>query len=195
MLRFVPRFLKEIVLYLSNPSLIQTVGIFRNSGSAEEVYKLISLSKNGENPPFSSFDVHVVAGVLKHFFGSLPVPLFPFEYFDVLIHIGNCHIKESIDLDTTLRLLMCALYDFPPPHTFTFLYLFRFLDLVRMEEINRMNADNLGIVFGPVLLRPRTETIHTALSFATVSKVCVCACACVHVLICVSFQFDVFTVV
>eukprot|EP00009_Paramoeba_aestuarina_P003764 CAMPEP_0201513490 /NCGR_PEP_ID=MMETSP0161_2-20130828/5537_1 /ASSEMBLY_ACC=CAM_ASM_000251 /TAXON_ID=180227 /ORGANISM="Neoparamoeba aestuarina, Strain SoJaBio B1-5/56/2" /LENGTH=128 /DNA_ID=CAMNT_0047909725 /DNA_START=132 /DNA_END=514 /DNA_ORIENTATION=+ len=34
-----------------------------------------------------------------------------------------------------------------------------------------MTADNLGIVFGPILLRPKVETVETALSFATVSKV------------------------
>eukprot|EP00211_Chloroparvula_japonica_P019826 CAMPEP_0119150256 /NCGR_PEP_ID=MMETSP1310-20130426/44541_1 /TAXON_ID=464262 /ORGANISM="Genus nov. species nov., Strain RCC2339" /LENGTH=67 /DNA_ID=CAMNT_0007142427 /DNA_START=1 /DNA_END=200 /DNA_ORIENTATION=- len=61
-----------------------------------------------------------------------------------------------------IRRLRVLLYSMPLAHISTLLYLLDFFHQIERVPDNMMGSENLGIVLGPVLLRPEEETIQTA---------------------------------
>ncbi|XP_064354493.1 rho GTPase-activating protein 9 [Dromaius novaehollandiae] len=98
-------------------------------------------------------DVHVVTGALKLFLRELPEPLVPYELFEPFV--------EAVELpDAPERVQRVAelVQRLPPPNHATLRYLLAHLRRVmERADANRMTRHNIGIVFGPTLLRPRRE--------------------------------------
>ncbi|XP_054662850.1 rho GTPase-activating protein 9 isoform X2 [Grus americana] len=98
-------------------------------------------------------DVHVVTGALKLFFRELPEPLVPYRLFDPFIEaIKLPDPQEQVERVAEL------VQRLPPANYATLRYLLAHLcRVMERVDVNRMTRQNIGIVFGPTLLRPERE--------------------------------------
>ncbi|KAL8164039.1 UNVERIFIED_CONTAM: hypothetical protein K2H54_044084 [Gekko kuhli] len=94
-------------------------------------------------------DVHVITGALKLFFRELPEPLIPYSLFDEFIAAAKLSDpKEKVSKMTGL------VQSLPQANRDTLRYLLEHLRKVMdHSDINRMTTQNIGIVFGPTLMR------------------------------------------
>ncbi|XP_040395428.1 rho GTPase-activating protein 9 isoform X2 [Cygnus olor] len=98
-------------------------------------------------------DIHVVTGALKLFFRELPEPLVPYGLFNPFIEA----IKLP-DPQEQVQRVAELVQSMPPPNYATLRYLVAHLCRVMGQaDVNRMTCQNIGIVFGPTLLRPERE--------------------------------------
>ncbi|KAI0971907.1 hypothetical protein F4678DRAFT_430471 [Xylaria arbuscula] len=131
-------------------------GIYRLSGSSTHVSKLKSLFDTDQeshildfrNPENFFHDVNSVAGLLKQFLRDLPEPLLTSENYSAFIDAA----KQ--DDDIVRRDSMHAIINgLPDPNYATLralaLHLYRVME---NSTVNRMNSQNLSIVFGPTLM-------------------------------------------
>ncbi|XP_062979110.1 rho GTPase-activating protein 9 isoform X2 [Elgaria multicarinata webbii] len=94
-------------------------------------------------------DVHVLTGALKLFFRELPEPLVPYSLFDDFI--TSVKLPDSKERVSKLVGLIQSL---PQPNRDTLHYILVHLRKVMEHSgVNRMTTQNIGIVFGPTLLR------------------------------------------
>eukprot|EP00127_Corallochytrium_limacisporum_P003342 Clim_evm31s148 gene=Clim_evmTU31s148 len=134
---------------------LQEEGIFRLSGSATAIKKIKALfDREGATPPnlqseeFSG-DIHAIAGALKLYFRELPDPCVPFSSYEQFIQAGKVE-----DHDQQLVALSQCVDGMPLEHRDTLAVMCTFLQrVVAHSEQNKMQASNMGIVFGPTLLR------------------------------------------
>jgi len=131
-------------------------GIYRLSGSSAHVTKLKTLFDTDSessildfrNPENFYHDVNSVAGLLKQFFRDLPDPLLTAEHYQNLIEAAK-HDDDTLRRDS----LHAIINDLPDPNYATLRALTLHLHRVtEASSINRMNSQNLAIVFGPTLL-------------------------------------------
>ncbi|XP_074709918.1 rho GTPase-activating protein 9 isoform X2 [Strix uralensis] len=98
-------------------------------------------------------DVHVVTGALKLFFRELPEPLVPYGLFDPFIDA-----VKLPDPQERVERVAELVQSLPPANYATLRYLLAHLcRVMEREDVNRMTRQNIGIVFGPTLLRPERE--------------------------------------
>ncbi|KAM9320450.1 rho GTPase-activating protein 9 [Gastrophryne carolinensis] len=98
-------------------------------------------------------DIHVITGALKMFFRELPEPLIPFSMFDEFV--SAVQIPDQSERIETMKDLVSNL---PEPNYDTLKYIVCHLNSVKEQcEKNRMTTQNIGIVFGPTLMRPEKE--------------------------------------
>ncbi|XP_049582786.1 rho GTPase-activating protein 45 isoform X1 [Syngnathus scovelli] len=166
-------------------------GIYRVNGVKTRVEKLCQAFENGkELVELSQCSPHDISNVLKLYLRQLPEPIMPFHLYNSLVGLA----KESVQADAdhedptgppvtrgaqlvdlgpetepeTLVLvdkLRELLKELPKPNMATLRYLIRHLRrIAELEEENKMNPSNLGIVFGPSLLRPRPTGATISLS-------------------------------
>ncbi|KAL6713559.1 Rho GTPase-activating protein [Lecanora helva] len=133
---------------------LEVEGIYRMSGSSTHVSKLKSIFDNDpnqldfRNPEAFYHDANSVAGLLKQFFRELPDPLLTGEHYQDFIDAAR------IDDDITRRDSMHAtINSLPDPNYATLRALTLHLNRVQDHSaVNRMNAGNLAIIFGPTLM-------------------------------------------
>ncbi|XP_032368421.1 rho GTPase-activating protein 15 isoform X2 [Etheostoma spectabile] len=105
-------------------------------------------------------DVHVITGALKLFFRELPEPLVPFGFFTDIVET----VKMSDYMDKVDR-LKCLVLNMPPPNHDTLQFMCRHLKRVLDHSgDNRMTTQNIGIVFGPTLMRPERDNGNMAVN-------------------------------
>jgi len=156
--------IKHCVEYLLNHT--DTIGLFRIPGSASSVDRIFAsfefpntICLEGEDNP------HNVAGTLKLYFRSLSNPVFPYSLFDTAMDKST----EYTDTQNNIEVLKEFLTLLPQDSYQSLKMLMRFLKILSFQsEINKMDAENLGIVFGPTLIRqsPEQETPTSALIYA-----------------------------
>ncbi|KDN50825.1 RhoGAP-domain-containing protein [Tilletiaria anomala UBC 951] len=139
-------------------------GIYRKSGGTSQLKLITQLFERRQ--PFdlddqSRFnDISAVTSVLKNYFRELPVPLLTYELHEQFVEAVQLK-SDPVQRDAKMRDLLGQL---PRPHYATFKCLMRHLHRVQLRsEENRMNARNLGVVFGPTLMRsgdPSQEFAH-----------------------------------
>lgn len=94
-------------------------------------------------------DVNVISSLLKSFFRQLPDSLLTAELYPMFIDADK--VEDPQRRMTTIRKL---LRDLPEHHFATLKYLmFHLKRIVEHSEVNKMEAKNLAIVFGPTLVR------------------------------------------
>lgn len=132
-------------------------GIYRKSGGTSQLKIITQLFERGQRFDLDDQDrfndVSAVTSVLKNYFRELPEPLLTYELHDQFIEAaqngeyrGNPEAKEA-----KMKELVDAL---PRSHRETLRTLCSHLGRVaKRAEENRMNARNLGVVFGPTLMR------------------------------------------
>ncbi|RDB16810.1 putative Rho-type GTPase-activating protein 3 [Hypsizygus marmoreus] len=132
-------------------------GIYRKTGGSGQSKAITQLFERGD---YSSFDLRdsdrfndicSVTSVLKNYFRSLPVPLLTFDLHDEFMHA--VHLRDQV---VRQQLLLDLVNRLPDEHYYTLRMLMLHLNRVRERcDKNLMNARNLGVVFGPTLMRSR----------------------------------------
>ncbi|XP_017878527.1 uncharacterized protein LOC108624059 isoform X5 [Ceratina calcarata] len=132
---------------------LEVIGIYRVPGNTAAISHLTeSVNKGFENinlqdPRWS--DVNVISSLLKSFFRQLPDSLLTAELYPMFIDADK--VEDPQRRMTTIRKL---LRDLPDHHFETLKYLmFHLKRIVEHSEVNKMEAKNLAIVFGPTLVR------------------------------------------
>ncbi|XP_032821702.2 rho GTPase-activating protein 45-like isoform X1 [Petromyzon marinus] len=154
-------------------------GLYRVNGLKTQVDRLCAAFENGrELVELSEQPVHVISNVLKHFLRRMPEPIVPFQLYGAFLDLAReslllgdeafpqsgletleiCHTAPAFqhtELGRILSKLQDLLKQLPSPHYNTLSYIIQHLHRVTdREEENKMSFRNLGIVFGPTLLRP-----------------------------------------
>ncbi|KAJ7287619.1 RhoGAP-domain-containing protein [Mycena rebaudengoi] len=132
-------------------------GIYRKTGGSGQSKAITQLFERGDYAAFDLRDsdrfndVCSVTSVLKTYFRSLPVPLLTFDLHDHFM--SAVQIRESATKNKSLLELVNKL---PAEHYYTLRMLMLHLHRVHEKcEKNLMTARNLGVVFGPTLMRSR----------------------------------------
>ncbi|XP_077581659.1 rho GTPase-activating protein 15 [Stigmatopora nigra] len=105
-------------------------------------------------------DIHVITGALKLFFRELPEPLVPYGFFaDVVDTVKMADYSEKAER------LKNVVHSMPQPNHDTLQFICRHLKRVLdHSDSNRMTTQNIGIVFGPTLLRPECDNGNMAVN-------------------------------
>ena len=133
-------------------------GLYRISGNArrkkllhaqfDEDSAAVDLSE--ESYP----DIHVIAGTLKDYLRELPEPLITESLSKLLIKAAKDQVQDQ-DLASQKRLLSKLLVQLPQINRETLVYLLNhFMRVISEKDSNKMDAHNLSVCFGPVLLCP-----------------------------------------
>jgi hypothetical protein len=135
----------------------QEQGIFRISANANNVAKILEKVMQNSDFQFQYCEFqqpHDVAGAFKQYFRRSWAPVFPYEIYPLLLASFCDSVVDLEAVKAALRLVR--------PTTrrilgiiFTFLFSIQLL-----EEQNLMNTANLGIVFGPTLIRDPGESVE-----------------------------------
>ncbi|XP_071773893.2 N-chimaerin isoform X2 [Centroberyx gerrardi] len=143
---------------------LQSEGLYRISGFSELIEDVkLTFDRDGEKADISSNvyeDINIITGALKLYFRELPIPLITYDAYPRVIEAA-----KIADPDKRLESLHEALKLLPPAHTETLRYLMAHLKRVtQCEKDNLMSSENLGIVFGPTLMRAPELDAMTALN-------------------------------
>ncbi|XP_042360726.1 GEM-interacting protein [Plectropomus leopardus] len=138
-------------------------GVYRVSGSKPRIQKLCqAIEMQKEQVDLSDLSPHDITSILKHFFKELPEPLLTYDLYNHFIAVGKTiqHVSEresapdtneTMDIVHSLQKLLLKL----PPYCYSTLqHMMTHLQKVSENHENKMSPSNLGIVFGPTLLRP-----------------------------------------
>lgn len=178
----VPFIVKKCVCEIERRAL-HTKGIYRVNGVKTRVEKLCQAFENGkELVEMSQASPHDISNVLKLYLRQLPEPLISFRFYHELVGLAKESLKAEAEAKAASRgrqdgsesdaaaLAMVGrlrelMRDLPAENRATLLYLLRHLRrIVEVEQDNKMTPGNLGIVFGPTLLRPRPTDATVSLS-------------------------------
>uniref|UniRef100_A0A8C5Q281 Rho GTPase-activating protein 29 n=1 Tax=Leptobrachium leishanense TaxID=445787 RepID=A0A8C5Q281_9ANUR len=159
-------------------------GIYRVNGAKSRVEKLCQAFENGKDlVELSDLYAHDISNVLKLYLRQLPEPLIVFRLYNELIGLAkeSQRVSEEVDgnptsptlrrhpsgveLNRVILKIRDLLKQLPLPNYNTLQYLIVHLHRVTEEvEENKMSASNLGIIFGPTLIRPRQTDATISLS-------------------------------
>ncbi|NXA15071.1 GMIP protein, partial [Sapayoa aenigma] len=138
-------------------------GIYRISGSKSRVEKLCQAFESGRSlVELSEHSPHDITGVLKHFLKELPAPVLLSHLYDELMalakelqKVGDERLGSREFLWDPVRRMKDLLRKLPGSNYNTLRHLTAHLARVAGNyEENKMSPNNLGIVFGPTLIRP-----------------------------------------
>jgi len=151
-----PPLLQNIRDYFEKHESYKEEGIFRISGTHEEIQQLKAKFDLGlEVDLEEASSVHVVAALLKLYFRELPEPLITYDLYEMAIEIGTKADKGEPDLEE----IKCLLSLLPVLHLKILKYLVHVLmRTAQYFETSLMTIENLAIVFSPSVLRPPPTT-------------------------------------
>ncbi|KPP73031.1 minor histocompatibility protein HA-1-like [Scleropages formosus] len=183
----IPFIIKKCIMEIEKRAL-KTKGIYRVNGVKTRVEKLCQAFENGkELVELSQASPHDISNVLKLYLRQLPEPIMPFRLYSSLMGLAKESIHGDVseggealsrgpileDLGPETEPLVLVLVDklgelvkdLPPANVATLGYIVQHLRRVaEMEQHNKMSPSNLGIVFGPTLMRPRPSGATVSLS-------------------------------
>ncbi|XP_066133961.1 rho GTPase-activating protein 45 isoform X1 [Saccopteryx bilineata] len=178
----VPFIIKKCVCEIERRAL-RTKGIYRVNGVKTRVEKLCQAFENGkELVELSQASPHDISNVLKLYLRQLPEPLISFRLYHELVGLAKDSLKAEAEVKAASRncpdvaeseavtmamvgRLRELLHDLPSENRASLQYLLQHLRrIVEVEQDNKMTPGNLGIVFGPTLLRPRPTEATVSLS-------------------------------
>eukprot|EP00064_Thunnus_orientalis_P001742 superscaffoldBa00000121_g1745 len=143
---------------------MKSEGLYRVSGFSEHIEDVrLAFDRDGEKADISASayaDINIIAGALKLYLRDLPIPVITFDLYSKFIQAAKLPNAES-----RLEGIHEGLLQLPPAHYETLRYLMAHLKRVTMfEKDNLMNAENLGIVFGPTLMQPPEQNALATLN-------------------------------
>ncbi|NXU48849.1 RHG29 protein, partial [Turnix velox] len=160
-------------------------GIYRVNGAKSRVEKLCQAFENGKDlVELSELYPHDISNVLKLYLRQLPEPLILYRLYNEFIGLAkeSQNVNEELDVKqaspkSKKRQSICIelnriiikikdlLKQLPVPNYNTLQYLIGHLHRVaEQSDENKMSASNLGIIFGPTLIRPRQTDAAVSLS-------------------------------
>ncbi|XP_049454046.1 rho GTPase-activating protein 29-like isoform X1 [Epinephelus fuscoguttatus] len=160
-------------------------GIYRVNGAKSRVEKLCQAFENGKDlVELSDLSPHDISNVLKLYLRQLPEPLILYRYYNDIIGLAKeCQrviVEEadkpqspptgeksgpSVHLNRVIFKIRDLLRQLPTANYRTLRFLIAHLNRVTEQaEENKMTASNLGIIFGPTLVKPRQTDAEVSLS-------------------------------
>eukprot|EP00045_Choanoeca_perplexa_P004219 m.36183 g.36183 ORF g.36183 m.36183 type:complete len:530 (+) comp12457_c0_seq1:139-1728(+) len=150
----VPPVLRSSVAWLTEHALTEE-GLFRVPGRTAVVNELKHGFENDDDLLAASdsrrkYNPEDVATLLKLYLRSLPNPVFPSKLYMTFAEIAKIPSE-----DDRLREVKETLLNYvAPAHVAVLKMILPFLHEVSLHaEVNKMDANNLGLVFGPTLMR------------------------------------------
>nr|XP_033494738.1 rho GTPase-activating protein 29 isoform X1 [Epinephelus lanceolatus] len=181
----IPFIIRKCTSEIENRAL-NIKGIYRVNGAKSRVEKLCQAFENGKDlVELSDLYPHDISNVLKLYLRQLPEPLILFRYYNDFIGLAKesqriiveeleatrlsptpvTPAQVSVDLNRVLFKIKDLLRQLPPAHYKTLQFLIEHLHRVtEQSEENKMTASNLGIIFGPTLIKPRQADADVSLS-------------------------------
>ncbi|NXR03194.1 HMHA1 protein, partial [Sagittarius serpentarius] len=182
----IPFIIKKCISEIEKRAL-KTKGIYRVNGVKTRVEKLCQAFENGkELVELSQASPHDISNVLKLYLRQLPEPIMPFRLYNELMGLAKESLQggeakgksgkggpeladKGADTDKVVVNLVLKLKELlkelPWENMATLQYLLQHLRrIVEVEQDNKMTSSNLGIVFGPTLMRPRPTDATISLS-------------------------------
>ncbi|KAJ8010451.1 hypothetical protein DPEC_G00075210 [Dallia pectoralis] len=181
----IPFIIRKCTSEIENRAL-DIKGIYRVNGAKSRVEKLCQAFENGKDlVELSDLYPHDISNVLKLYLRQLPEPLILFRYYNDFIGLAKeCQSlivdeveaskvspasltppQVSVELNRVLFKIKDLLRHLPPAHYKTLQFLVEHLHRVTEQaEENKMTASNLGIIFGPTLIKPRQTDAEVSLS-------------------------------
>ncbi|KAF7669641.1 hypothetical protein LDENG_00162840 [Lucifuga dentata] len=160
-------------------------GIYRVNGAKSRVEKLCQAFENGKDlVELSDLSPHDISNVLKLYLRQLPEPLIRYRYYNDFVGLAKeCQrvlVEEadtpqstqteektgpSVQLNRVIFKIRDLLRQLPSANYRTMRFLIAHLNKVTEQaEENKMTASNLGIIFGPTLIKPRQTDAEVSLS-------------------------------
>ncbi|XP_041805339.1 rho GTPase-activating protein 29-like isoform X2 [Chelmon rostratus] len=160
-------------------------GIYRVNGAKSRVEKLCQAFENGKDlVELSDLSPHDISNVLKLYLRQLPEPMILYRYYNDFIGLAKeCQrviVEEankpqspqteekggpSVQLKRVIFKIRDSLRQLPTANYRTLRFLIAHLNRVTEQaEENKMTASNLGIIFGPTLVKPRQADAEVSLS-------------------------------
>ncbi|XP_062509278.1 uncharacterized protein LOC134185494 [Corticium candelabrum] len=106
-------------------------------------------------------DIHTASGCLKMYFRELPTPLFTYNLYDDFISAASVSVSEELKYERIKEVISRLPEQNQDVLTVLMQHLTR---VVQNASVNMMTAHNLAVVFGPTLLRPRSEDVMKAVA-------------------------------
>ncbi|XP_053524205.1 rho GTPase-activating protein 29-like [Artibeus jamaicensis] len=163
-------------------------GIYHVSGNKIKMKKLCRALEHGMHlVDISEFSSHDICDVLKFYLGQLPEPFILFRLYNEFIDLAKeiQHANEeretekdgledkkwpstSIEINRILLKSKDLLRQLPASNFNSLHYLIMHLKrVVDHSDENKMNSKDLGVIFGPSLIRPRPTTAPVTISSLT----------------------------
>ncbi|XP_042340730.1 rho GTPase-activating protein 10 isoform X2 [Plectropomus leopardus] len=139
---------------------INDQGLYRVVGVSSKVQKLLSLmidEKSNEVDLSTSedWDVKTITSALKLYLRSLPEPLMTYGLYKEFISPAKGGSPES-----RIQAVHCLVHKLPERNRQVLGLLMKHLaNVAAHSKQNLMTVANLGVVFGPTLMRPQEETV------------------------------------
>ncbi|XP_064194745.1 rho GTPase-activating protein 29-like isoform X2 [Anguilla rostrata] len=180
----IPFIIKKCISEIENRAL-NIKGIYRVNGAKSRVEKLCQAFENGKDlVELSDLYPHDISNVLKLYLRQLPEPLILFRYYNDFIGLAKesqgAIMDEvdaarkspaseqpplSVELNRVVLKIRDLLRHLPSAHYRTLRFLLQHLYRVTENaDENKMTASNLGIIFGPTLIKPRQTDAEVSLS-------------------------------
>ncbi|KAL4635108.1 rho GTPase-activating protein 29-like isoform X1 [Arapaima gigas] len=180
----IPFIIRKCTSEIENRAL-NIKGIYRVNGAKSRVEKLCQAFENGKDlVELSDLYPHDISNVLKLYLRQLPEPLILFRYYNDFIGLAKetqniladevdrgCNTGKteqtqiSVELNRVLFKIKDLLRQLPLAHYRTLQFLIGHLYRVTEKaDENKMTASNLGIIFGPTLIKPRGADADVSLS-------------------------------
>ncbi|XP_025111393.1 rho GTPase-activating protein 45-like isoform X3 [Pomacea canaliculata] len=139
-------------------------GIYRVSGVKSKVESLCQrFDINPELVDLEEVHPNIISNVLKLYLRQLPEPLLTFRLYSDFIHLAKESMSGSLQGDKLVESLSAIVHRLPLSNFKTCAVLMHHLHRVATHsDENQMSSSNLGIVFGPTLLRPLEGTASLA---------------------------------
>ncbi|KYQ92341.1 Kelch repeat-containing protein [Tieghemostelium lacteum] len=133
---------------------VDVEGIFRLSGNMDTVKTIV---KSFNHLPYGAadlnlnYEIHNITNALKHYLRALDPPLIPYDFFVPLLDS-----RRNEDIQTIRNIF----WKLPNDNRFILTKLVALLVKISLNsDVNKMNYQNLSIMFGPTVLKPRQPTL------------------------------------
>ncbi|XP_023813420.2 rho GTPase-activating protein 10 [Oryzias latipes] len=139
---------------------INDQGLYRIGGVSSKVQKLLSLmidekSKEVDLSASEDWDIKTITSALKLYLRSLPEPLMTYGLYKEFISLAKGDSPES-----RIQAVHCLIHKLPERNRQVLGLLMKHLaNVAAHSKQNLMTVANLGVVFGPTLMRPQEETV------------------------------------
>uniref|UniRef100_A0A8C8FAS8 Rho GTPase-activating protein 10 n=1 Tax=Oncorhynchus tshawytscha TaxID=74940 RepID=A0A8C8FAS8_ONCTS len=146
--------------YSKERGSINDQGLYRVVGVSSKVQKLLSLmidekSNDVDLSTCEEWDVKTITSTLKLYLRSLPEPLMTYGLYKDFIAPAKGGSPESRS-----QAIHCLVHKLPEKNRLVLGLLLKHLATVAAHsKLNLMTVANLGVVFGPTLMRPQEDTV------------------------------------
>ena len=148
---FVPKIIRDIV-HLIQTRHLEEEGLFRKAASSSDLEDYINKINKNYKYDISKADPHILCGLFKRFFKSLPNCLLTRERYDNFILKSKMAKADESD-EMQIACLQKFYKELPQYYYDTAKYCFWFFTSVaQFEAVNRMGYANLATVFAPTFL-------------------------------------------